>query len=387
MAVKEFIELTSVTTHNLKDLTVRFPLGDYSVVTGVSGSGKSSLVFDTLYGEAYRRYVESLSSFARQYLKAMPKPGVREVRNLPPAIAVQQNRAGLNSRSTVGTLTETIDIMRILYTHAAEVVCPGCGDVVRRDTQDSITRALLAEASRRRVMILADLSYWEKMKAKELKTQLEIQGFARLYKDGRVVRLDEAKAADLKGAWVITDRLDVGPGQEGRLADSIDVALKAGRGRMAAAFDDGALKVFSADLSCVRCDKTFTELTTPAMLNFNHPLAACPTCQGFGRESVPDREKIIPDQDESLQSKGVACWNFGKHVAYYGWAKKSAQANGIDFTKPFKQYTAKEWKWLFDGASTDSFNGIKGYFEYLDSKKYKTHYRIHAARYQTYIPC
>lgn len=387
--MKENIELGSVTTNNLKDLNVRFPLGEYTVVTGVSGSGKSSLVFDTLYGEAYRRYVESLSSFARQYLKAMPKPGVKEVRNLPPAIAVQQSRSGLNNRSTVGTLTEMIDIIRILFTHVAQIVCPGCGEEVIRDTPESVARKLVQKWPGKRVMITAPLGQWQKMKAKDLKAQLEIQGFTRLLVNGEVAKLHDCKATDFKNAAVIIDRITVSEAEQARLAEASGLAFSAGRGQLTAVIDEGSQLTFATDLRCTSCNIAFQELSSPAMLNFNHPLGACPSCQGFGRVSVQDQRKVIPDQEGSLATKGVACWNFGKHGVFYTWAKKSAKLRGIDVEKPFSQYTKDEWKWLYEGAKTkgDSFVGINGYFEYLDRKKYKAHYRIHAARYRTYATC
>ncbi len=385
--MKESIELGSVTTNNLKDLNVSFPLGEYTVVTGVSGSGKSSLVFDTLYGEAYRRYVESLSSFARQYLKAMPKPGVKEVRNLPPAIAVQQSRSGLNNRSTVGTLTEMIDIVRILFTHIANIVCPGCGEEVIRDTPETVARKLVQKWPDKKVMVTAPMLQWQKMKVKDLKSQLEIQGFTRLLVDGQVVKLHDCKATDLKNASVIIDRVTVSDAETPRLAEAAGLAFSAGRGQLGVVADDGAIWKFATDLRCMSCDKTFQELSSPAMLNFNHPLGACPSCQGFGRVSVLDQKKVIPDQNGSLTAKGVACWNFGKHVVFYTWAKKSAKVLGIDVDKPFAKYTKDEWQWLYSGAKGDSFVGINGYFEYLDRKKYKAHYRIHAARYRTYDTC
>jgi excinuclease ABC subunit A len=190
---REAIRLKGVSTNNLKSIDVAFPLGEITVVTGVSGSGKSSLVFDTLYGEAYRRYVDSLSSFARQYLQALPKPAVTTVENLPPAIAVRQMAATGTSRSTVGTATETVDLLRVIFTHMAEITCYKCQGPVKKDHPQSISKHTVATRQGEKLLVAATLERWGKVAAKELKSQLEAAGFSRLLTAaGAVVKLDEA---------------------------------------------------------------------------------------------------------------------------------------------------------------------------------------------------
>lgn len=381
----ETIGLFGVETNNLKGLDIRFPLGEFTVVTGVSGSGKSSLVFDTLYAESYRRYVESLSSFARQYLKAIPKPRIREVRNLPPAIAVKQARAGLTNRSTVGTLTELFDILRILYTHLSEVVCARCGETIRRESGETLARRLAA-AEGERVTILAPLSQWGKMKAADLRAQLEAQGFGRVLVDGQIMKIDECNLKTLSQSDVVIDRTTINPENMSRLVDSLNLAFKVGRGVMAVVKGDDPRRSYSNQMRCQPCGIDYREPSS-ALFNFNHPLGACEVCQGFGQSLALDEDKVIPDRSLSLAKKGVAPWNFGQHEAYYNVALKSASAEKIDKNKPFAEYSPREWSWLFDGDAKGSFPGVKGYFAWLDSKKYKPHYRIHAARFRRYVTC
>lgn len=381
----EHIELLGVATNNLHEIDVRFPLGAVSVVTGVSGSGKSSLVFDTLYGEAYRRYVESLSSFARQYLKALPKPELRGVRNLPPAIAVKQQQSGATSRSTVGTATELDDLLRVLFTHLAKIHCTKCGSLVERENHESVATKVEGAFAGRKVLVAAPLHLWGKISAKELKSQLEAQGFTRLLTGEQVVKLGEAKAADLKGAAVVVDRVTVQADSMSRLREAAQLAFKVGRGVLWIVPEGDGREVFSQGLDCPKCGLEYLE-PSPALMSHNHPLGACPTCQGFGYASDVDFDKVIPDRDKSLVTKGVSAWNFGKFAEYYVWAKASAKRNKIDYEKPFAEYSPTEWEWLLNGEGRD-YDGILGFFAYLDSKKYKAHYRIHSARFRRYALC
>ena len=386
------VELGGVSTNNLKHIDVRFPLGRITVVTGVSGSGKSSLVFDSLYGEAYRRYVESLSSFARQYLKALPKPAVDTVKNLPPAIAVQQTRSSGNNRSTVGTATELIDVVRILFTHLSTVRCTNCGRAVKRASAESIADGASAQwpdADGTRILVTAPLSRWGKVAVKALKTELEAQGFTRvaMLTNGvpEVIKLADARAADLRGAFIVVDRIKLGAESQSRAIEAAGLALRAGRGLVALFDERGGRLDFSADLECATCGIEYAE-PSEALFSFNHPLGACITCQGFGYAGEIDWDRVIPDPNASLATKGIQAWNFGAFAEYYEWAKTSGKRNGVKFDKPFKDYTKAEHSWLLNGEGRE-FDGILGFFAYLESKKYKAHYRIHAARFRRYVLC
>ncbi len=407
------IELEGVSTHNLKSVNARFPLGKLTVVTGVSGSGKSSLVFDTLYSESYRRYVESLSSFARQYLKALPKPNVDAVRNLPAAIAVKQSRSGATSRSTVGTLTEINDLLRVLYVHLSQIICRTCSRVVEPESPAVVVRKCRKEIGvGQTVLLAAPLMRWEKVKPKELRAQLEAQGFTRLIDldSGVVTRLEEFKESKTKGLSrlaIVVDRLEIkADAADPRLYDAARMALKVGRGSACAIFDPvddagggkdfskGTFKKldFSDGLDC--CGITYSPPTL-ALLSFNHPLGACGKCQGFGFAGELDWSKILPDMTGSLADAGVACWNFGQHDNCYDGALRSAKLAKFNVAKKaFDDYGVAEMAWLktgkmpsdYAGKGSD-FDGIEGYFRWLDSKRYKPHYRIHAARYRKYVIC
>ncbi len=388
------VELRGVATNNLKSIDCSFPIGQITVVTGVSGSGKSSLVFDTLYGEAYRRYVESLSSFARQYMKALPKPDVAEVENLPPAIAVRQGQSVATSRSTVGTATELTDLLRILFAHLSTIHCVRCGQPIRRDHPESVATEALAELAGKKVLVAAPLERWGKVQVKELKAQLEAQGFTRIMTAGAgekkpaVLKLTDAKAADLKGASVIVDRLTLSAEGAGRFKESLQLGFKVGRGQLVLLEEGGDLaaeRKYSQGLDCPRCGLEYLEPST-ALLSFNHPLGACSTCQGFGYAAELDFDKIVPKRDKSLAEQGVAPWNFGKFAEYYSWAKTSAKRNGVPFDLKFSEYSESQWQWLLNGEGRE-FDGILGFFAYLDSKKYKAHYRIHASRFRKYELC
>jgi len=379
----ESIELNGIRTHNLKNFSIKFPLGKISVVTGMSGSGKSSLVFDTLYGEAYRRYVESLSSFARQYLKQMKKPELDSVENLPPAIAVQQARSGLNQRSTVGTMTELTDVLRIIFGHLSRVYC--CGKELIKANGPFMAKDALSLYAGEKLLFLAPLDAWGKLKAADLKVQLEAQGFTRCFVDGEVYKIGDIKANDLKRSMIVVDRITATPDNLSRMIEASELTLRLGRGQGVVRGDKGGQKAYNKQLVCPDCGTAYVD-PSPTLFNHNHPQGACEKCQGFGRMPIKDRAKITPDLDGSILTESVPPWNFGEHKMYYRMAKKSAKNKGYDPSKPFKNYTQAEWKWLYEGDGGE-FDGINGYFTYLDSKKYKAHYRIHAARFTTYVLC
>ncbi len=385
MEKNQNISLLKVSTNNLKEINVHFPLNKVTVVSGVSGSGKSSLVFDTLYAEAYRRFVESLSSFARQYLKTLPKPKLESVSNLPPAVAVRQGRSPANQRSTVGTLTELTHLIQTLFMHLANVYCYKCGEKVEKHHSKSIVEALTKEiTSKISLTLMAPLKTWVGLKSLALKKQLQEQGFVRVSLNGEIFLLEDIDVKNLCEYSVVVDRFIFPSEEKNRIFEAVDLALKVGRGTCIASFDSKELK-FSNILECMTCHIAYPP-PSMALFSFNHPLGACDTCHGYGRTANLDWDKIIPDKNSSIADEGIAALNFGSHEEYYKEIRKSAKTVRMDLKKPFKDYSEKEWKWLRLGSGED-FGGMKAYFDWLDSKKYKAHYRIHSARFTKYETC
>ncbi|MBP6219025.1 MAG: excinuclease ABC subunit UvrA [Oligoflexales bacterium] len=407
----ECIELEDVETHNLRKIRALFPLNKLTIVTGVSGSGKSSLVFDTLYAESYRRYVDSLSSYARQFIKSLPKPALSSAKNLPPSIAVRQSRMRAQHRSTVGTLTELHEVLQILFSYLAKIYCSGCGNHIEayhakkiaEHLSQGTNKALLLNS--RETYVLAPLAFWAKLPSEILSKQLLEQGFSRILHKGQVLKIQDCDPKFLETSQVIIERLRLNEAFKSGEIDkkspvfksflnSIDLAFKVSKGRaqvLLREVNKEQIFSYSAELECLVCKKKFTK-PVPSSFSFNHPLGACLSCQGYGRMPELDWQKIIPDRSASIASKGIAPLNFGSHSSYYNDIKKSAALEKIDTKKPFSDFTPKEWQWLKEGTEKGKskgkkFGGMKDYFEWLFSKKYKAHYRIHAARFQTYVPC
>lgn len=384
------ILLKNVNTNNLKNLNLEVPLNKLTVVTGVSGSGKSSLVFDTLYGESYRRYVDSLSSFARQYLKTLPRPDVESIDGLPSAIAVQQSRSGAGNRSTVGTLSELNDLVRLIFTHGSTAHCPsGHGPVVKFDpvlTSEDIFCCRLG----RQITIAAPLSNYKSLVPAQLRSQLLEQGYVRFIHKGKVERIDQTDETDIFDKMVVIDRLTIEDNNRARLMDAIKSSFKIGLGELFV-LSEGEERKYSSRMTCEVCSLKVTP-PSAAIFNWNHPVGACGNCQGYGMESVIDWEKVFPDQDTSVSKQGIKPLNFGKHVKFYSDIKKNGEGL-IDFNKPFSEYTAEEWQWIKFGDDSlrkgkrKRFEAVNGYFKWLDTKKYKAHYRMHAARFRKYVTC
>jgi excinuclease ABC subunit A len=374
-----------VSTNNLKKIDLQIPLNKLTVVTGVSGSGKSSLVFDTLYAESYRRFVDSLSSYARQYLKALPKPRLEAVTNLPPSVAVKQGRSHSNQRSTVGTLTELTHLLQTLFFHLAKVQCYKCGRSVKKYNAVSISKDIVRLFSQGElIQIMAPLKTWGGLKASLLKKQLEEQGFVRVFVNGIVSPIADMDVSKIYDYSVVVDRVFSSQEEESRIYEAVETALKVGRGICSVYVAEKEIR-YSKALECTHCGIGYLE-PSMALFSFNHPLGACDRCHGYGRISNLDWNKIIPDLNSSIYEEGIAPLNFGSHAEYYNVIIKNAKKSKIDFKKQFKSYTAKEWQFLHFGID-ENFEGLKGYFNWLDSKKYKAHYRIHAARYYKYEMC
>ena len=294
--------------HNLKNISLEIPREKLVVITGLSGSGKSSLAFDTIYAEGQRRYVESLSSYARQFLGQMDKPDVDYIEGLSPAISIDQKTAGRNPRSTVGTVTEIYDYLRLLFARVGEPHCPKCGRLIERQTVQQIVDQVLALEAGTRFMIMAPLVYGRKGEHKDIIENMRKSGYARMLVDGELRTLDEEIVLDKKKKHrlsVVIDRMSVREGIQQRLSDSVETALKLADGVMEVQVIGGETKVYSEKFSCPDCGISLPEIE-PRLFSFNAPYGACPTCGGLGINREYDWELILPDKNKSFADGAIA---------------------------------------------------------------------------------
>ncbi len=379
MANTESIILRGVKVHNLKNVNLDVPLKKLIVVTGVSGSGKSSLAFDTLYAEGQRRYIESLSSYARQFLERMDKPDAELIEGIPPAVAIQQKAATKNPRSTVATVTEIFDFLRVLFARVGTVHCLRCGRPVHRDTIDGIIDELGCLAPGTKALITFS---WP---AERGTAVLKKDGFTRIIVNGEVVDLNGAPAAAKKGKLdVLVDRITLGADERERLADSLEMAMKKGDGRAAVIAENGRFFEFSDKLECKPCRITYED-PFPNLFSFNSPQGACPECHGFGDLAVIDEEKVIPDPSKSLEQGAVEPWTKPLSKGMQRELLAEARRRRIPTNVPFKDLKPADQRFVLDGA--DGYHGVKGFFEWLQSKKYKVQVRVLLSRYRKYVPC
>jgi excinuclease ABC subunit A len=372
------IRLRGVRTHNLKSVDLDVPLDKFIVVTGVSGSGKSSLAFDTLYAEGQRRYIESLSSYARQFLERMNKPDADLIDGIPPAIAIQQKAATKNPRSTVATVTEAFDYLRVLFARIGTVHCLRCGQPVSRDTIDAMAETLLAlPASTRAVITFA----WP---AERGLGPLKKLGFFRVFRDGEVVEANGARFRKNETLDIFVDRLALDPAERERLVDSLESALKHGGGRLTVRTDDGRVLTFSDKLECKACGIPYED-PFPNLFSFNSPQGACPVCHGFGDLAVIDEDKIVPDPSRSLADGAIEPWTKPVSRGMMREMLREARKRKIPVNVPFKNLNPDDRRFILDGG--DGWMGVKGFFDWLQSKKYKVQVRVFLSRYRKYAAC
>jgi excinuclease ABC subunit A len=377
MTSTESIVLRGVRVHNLKGVDLDIPLNQLIVVTGVSGSGKSSLAFDTLYAEGQRRYIESLSSYARQFLERMDKPDADLIEGIPPAIAIQQKGGAKNPRSTVATVTEIFDFLRVLYARIGVVHCLECGRPVQRDTVDGIIAELSREPAGTRALVTFA---WPRERGL---AGLKKDGFTRAVSGGAVVEL-EAFPKAAAAVDVLVDRLTLGVDERERLADSLEMGLKKGEGRVVVRTEDGREFRFSEKLECRTC-RLPAEDPYPNLFSFNSPHGACPECHGFGDLAVIDEDKVIPDRSKSLEQGAVEPWTKPLSKGMQKELLAEARRRKIPTNVPFRDLRPKDQRFVLDGA--DGYYGVKGFFDWLQSKKYKVQVRVLLSRYRKYVTC
>jgi len=383
------IRIRGARQNNLKNLDLDIPTNELVVVTGVSGSGKSSLVFDTLYAEGQRRYVETFSAYARQFLDRMDKPQVDRIEGVPPAIAIDQTNPVRTSRSTVGTMTEVNDHLKLLYARAATLHCRRCARPVRRDTVASIVDALLAQsAGEPRAVVTFPVDVPANFGEAEVEQHLLAQGYTRVHArepiDGGRIRLA-----------VVQDRLRIRGADRARLAEAVEVALHRGHGRLAVHFvdEDGARRLpFSSALHCPDCDIAYGD-PSPSLFSFNSPIGACETCRGFGRVIGIDLGLVIPDESRTLGDGAVKPWQTESFKECQADLRKFAQRVGVPLDVPWSRLSPEHRRWVIEGGDDwtgkwqSQWYGINRFFAWLESKAYRMHIRVLLSKYRAYTPC
>jgi excinuclease ABC subunit A len=414
--------------HNLKNIDFTIPHNAITVVTGVSGSGKSSLAFDTLYAEGQRRYIESLSAYARQFLERIEKPDVDEITGIAPAISIRQKNSTRNPRSTVATATEIYDYLRLLYARVGHTFCLRCGEEVRKDSIDEIASRVLGLPEGRRFYVLYELRLTPELvpgalaathgqhaprlrrttrpgpeAIRESLMGLRKRGFNRLYQSGRVFEFSTPEELlDLDFArpvYVLVDRLVLSPEIRSRLMDSIEICYREGRGEAILEFvaepppegsnvaaSDPERLVFSERFDCKKCDAAYQE-PEPRLFSFNNPYGACPLCQGFGNTIDFDLDRVIPDKGKSLGEGAIEPWTKPRYRQLAMDMRKYARAEGIPLDVPYRDLTAAQRNAILEGDPKKDFPGVKGFFAWLQRKKYKLHVRVFLSRFRGYTKC
>ncbi|MDO4670932.1 MAG: excinuclease ABC subunit UvrA [Aerococcus sp.] len=356
--VKDEIVVRGARSHNLKDIDVTIPRDKLVVITGLSGSGKSSLAFDTLYAEGQRRYVESLSSFARQFLGNVKKADVDSIEGLSPAIAIDQKTTNRNPRSTVGTITEVNDYLRLLFARAGHPICPNDGTPIKSESLDQMIERIFALEERTKVQILAPIVHGKKGQHKKLLEKVQKQGYVRLRIDGEMYDIDELPELNKNQKHdidVIVDRLVVKEGIRARLADSLETALRLTDGYALADVIGGEPMLFLEHYSCPYCGFTVGELE-PRLFSFNAPYGSCPECDGLGIKMEVDPELVVPDAKKTLQEGAIAPWNSSWSAYYPQLLEQAATSFGIAMDVPFEALTSEQQALLLEGNGETPFH-------------------------------
>ncbi|MDH3714683.1 MAG: excinuclease ABC subunit UvrA [Gammaproteobacteria bacterium] len=382
LAAGNAIRVVGACQNNLQSLDIDLPLGELIVVTGVSGSGKSSLAFDTIYSEGQRRYVETFSPYARQFLDRMDKPQAERIEGIPPAIAIDQTNPVRTSRSTVGTMTELTDHLKLLFARAADLFCAGCGNRVQQDTPSDIVKTLLQEHQGQRVMVVFTVRVPGNFSHEEVLDYLNQQGYTRIH---------STEGARIE---VIQDRTRTVNDNRARLVEALEAAFKHGGNKLTAYLLDEQREVqsalqFSAGLHCSGCDIDYT-LPIPNAFSFNSPVGACPTCRGFGRTMGIDYGLVVPDESKTLKGGAIKPWQTSSYRGCQRDLVRFARRDGIPIDRPWRSLSAKQRAWVIDGEGSwedGVWYGARRFFEWLESRSYKMHVRVLLSKYRSYDAC
>ncbi|MEQ8909144.1 MAG: excinuclease ABC subunit UvrA [Vicingaceae bacterium] len=386
---KKHIIIKGARVHNLKNIDVAIPRNKFVVITGLSGSGKSSLAFSTLYAEGQRRYVESLSSYARQFLGKVEKPEVDYIKGVSPAIAIEQKVNTTNSRSTVGSTTEIYDYLKLLFARIGKTISPKSGKEVQKDQLQDVVDYILAQKDETKIYLIAKIKLGAKQSAKKQIQLLIQQGFSRAYFNHEVVYLEDLATAELKGELnLMVDRFIASEAlaeEESRIADSVETAFYEGKHACTIICEKGdksTNKTFSNSF-----EEDGQEFLEPSvhLFSFNNPLGACPKCEGFGKVIGIDEDLVIPNQSFSVYQDAIICWKGEKMQVWKNDLIRNAEKFDFPIHKPIFDLTEEQYQLLWTG--NQYFAGLNEFFDYLSRKTYKIHYRVMLARYRGRTVC
>jgi len=410
-AAADCVEIRGARQNNLKGIDVDLPLGKLTVVTGPSGSGKSSLAFETIYAEGQRRYVETFSPYMRQFLDRMDKPRVDDIRGIPPAIAIEQSNPVKSSRSTVGTMTEINDYLKLLWPRVACAFCPTCGREIRPETAKSIAEQVLRDCDGKNVLIIFWVAVPAKTQPRDFFNFLQQQGYLRIWIDNEIVRVDAEPKIKRLGVrvQVIQDRIAISEENRARLVEAIETALRFGKGKINVLSSPGKKSPirnpqsaieklpFSTGWHCAHCDLDIRP-PSPGLFSFNSPLGACPECRGFGRTIAIDLNKAIPDRSLSIKQGVVRVFRGAEFGESQKDLLRACAREEIDINVPFEELPKTDQDFVIEGEKrsghytdedyeNDRWYGVRGFFRWLESKTYKMHVRVLLSRYRAYTPC
>src|SRR5213594_1940783 len=387
MARPPGLRIQGARQNNLKNVSLEIPHDRLTVVTGVSGSGKSSLAFDTLFAEGQWRYIESLSTYARMFLDRVDRPDVDLIEQIRPAVALEQKNPVRTARSTVSTATEVYDYLRLLYAKIGRVHCPACGAAAASHSPETIVSSLLSEHPGARALIMFGLAVPGGLPPAELWTSLNRRGFARVRVNGTIHDLatpPPANLAEHRTISVVLDRVVLESAHRTRIAESVEAALREGGGQVEVEVLDGPTRAFAEDFRCGGCGSAL-ERPQPLLFSFNPPLGACPECKGFGNILRYDEARVVPDRSKSLADGAVEPWTHPSGKWYQRELLKAARRHKLDTDAPWETLPAKARALVYEGDG--SFPGIQGFFEEVESYRYKLHVRVFLSRYRSQSVC
>ena len=390
---QKYIEIKGARVNNLKNVDVRIPRNKFVVIAGVSGSGKSSLAFDTLYAEGQRRYVESLSSYARQFLGRMNKPECDFIKGIPPAIAIEQKVIARNPRSTVGTSTEIYEYLRLLYARVGHTFSPVSGEEVKRHSTEDVVRKMMEFGEGTKFMVMSPLKQTEGRTTEQQLKAYIMQGYSRIYVNGDVQRIDDflESGAKYDEIYIVIDRMSASGSKEtiDRLIDSAETAFYEGRGEMRLMMMPAGL---SYDFSTLfEADGITFEEPSDQLFSFNSPAGACPECQGFGQIIGIDEHLVIPDPNMSVYDGCVVCWRGEKMGEWKNWFIQHAAKDDFPIFEPYHSLSQQQKDWLWHGLPSDKRQKekpcIDAFFQMVKDSQYKIQYRVMLARYRGKTVC